>query len=135
MKLIKKIFTMLGICVLALSLTVLTKADSEEKIRILVLNENGETVNVTGDIMSDLLEQLRMDVPISSDFEEISQTLQTSCTHIPCNQVEDTLSAHVRISSTECWVYTKRVLICRCCGAAVKSLSDWKLSYSHKAHF
>ena len=62
------------------------------------------------------------------------KNLRASCTHIPCNQVKTTLYGHAKVSPTECWVYTKRVIMCKCCGAALKSLSDWQFAYSHAPH-
>ena len=102
-----------------------------EKVEVSFFNENGEEVSVSEEIADSFMEQLDVDkeVNIVSD-----KNLRASCTHIPCNQVKTTLYGHAKVSPTECWVYTKRVIMCKCCGAALKSLSDWQFAYSHAPH-
>lgn len=77
---------------------------------------------------------LAMMIMFSVNYYLQSPDLVVSCTHIPCNQVKTTLYGHAKVSPTECWVYTKRVIMCKCCGAALKSLSDWQFAYSHAPH-
>ena len=98
---------------------------------VVFFNENGEEVSVSEEIADSFMEHLDVDkeVNIVSD-----KNVRASCTHIPCNQVKTTLYGHAKVSPTECWVYTKRVIMCKCCGAALKSLSDWQFAYSHAPH-
>ena len=129
MKTIKKIWSILLVCGLILVPTISVSAAEQEpeKVEVSFFNENGEEVSVSEEIADSFMEQLDVDkeVNIVSD-----KNLRASCTHIPCNQVKTTLYGHAKVSPTECWVYTKRVIMCKCCGAALKSLSDWQFAYS-----
>lgn len=134
MKTIKKIWGILLVCGLILVPTFSASAAEQEpkKVEVSFLDENGGEVSVTEEIADSFMKQLDVDKEINIIS---SGNLRASCTHIPCNQVETTLYGHAKVSLTECWVYTKRVIMCKCCGAALKSLSDWQFSYSHAAHF
>lgn len=134
MKTIRKIFSMLLICGIILVPTVSVSAAEQEskEVEISFFNESGEEVSVTEEIADSFVKQLGADKETSFASEK---TLRASCTHIPCNQVETTLYGHAKISSYECWVYTKRVIMCKCCNATLKSLSDWQFAYSHAPHF
>ena len=133
LKTIKKIWSILLVCGLILVPTISVSAAEQEpeKVEVSFFNENGEEVSVSEEIADSFMEQLDVDkeVNIVSD-----KNLRASCTHIPCNQVKTTLYGHAKVSPTECWVYTKRVIMCKCCGAALKSLSDWQFAYSHAPH-
>lgn len=136
MKTIKKMWSILLMCGILLVpvLSVSAAEQKPEKIEVSFVDENGEEVRVTKEMADSFMEQLDTDKEMStSTFPE--NNLRASCTHIPCNQVETTLYGHAKISNTECWVYTKRAIVCKCCGAALKSLSDWQFAYSHAAHF
>lgn len=135
MNIIKKIWCALLVCGLILVPTVSASAAEQEpkKVEVSFLNENGDEVSVTEEIADSFMEQL--DVDKETNIIVSRKTLRASCTHIPCNQVETTLYGHAKISAAECWVYTKRVIMCKCCGAALKSLSDWQFAYSHAPHF
>ena len=113
------------------TISVSAAVQEPEKVEVSFFNENGEEVSVSEEIADSFMEQLDVDkeVNIVSD-----KNLRASCTHIPCNQVKTTLYGHAKVSPTECWVYTKRVIMCKCCGAALKSLSDWQFAYSHAPH-
>ena len=129
----QKIWSILLVCGLILVPTISVSAAEQEpeKVEVSFFNENGEEVSVSEEIADSFMEQLDVDkeVNIVSD-----KNLRASCTHIPCNQVKTTLYGHAKVSPTECWVYTKRVIMCKCCGAALKSLSDWQFAYSHAPH-
>lgn len=134
MKTIKKICSVLLACGLILvpALGVSAAEKETEKVEISFFNEDGEAVSVTEEMVESFMEQ------VGSDKEHgivNEKTLKGSCSHIPCNQVETTLYGHAKISASECWVYTKRAIVCKCCGAALKSLSDWQFAYKHAAHF
>lgn len=106
-----------------------------EKIEVLFLDENGEEVSVTKEMADSFIKQLNInkEINIRNSSKIISRA---SCTHIPCNQVETTLYSHTKVSTTECRVYTKRAIVCQCCGAILKSLSsEWQFAYSHTPHF
>lgn len=110
MKTIKKIWSILLVCGLILVPTISVSAAEQEpeKVEVSFFNENGEEVSVSEEIADSFMEQLDVDkeVNIVSD-----KNLRASCTHIPCNQVKTTLYGHAKVSPTECWVYTKRVII------------------------
>lgn len=134
MKTIKKIWSVLLVCglILAPTFSVSAAEQEAEKVEVSFYNENGQEVSVSNEIADSFMEQLDTDKEMSTVSKKI---MKASCTHIPCNQVETTLYGHAKISSSECWVYTKRVILCKCCGAALKSLSDWQFAYSHAPHF
>ena len=134
MKTIRKIWSILLVCGLILALAVNASAAEGqlEKVEVLFLDEAGERVSVTEEIADSFMEKLDVEKSVSI---VPAKTMRASCTHIPCNQVETTLYGHAKVSATECWVYTKRVIICKCCNATLKSLSDWQFAYSHAAHF
>lgn len=136
MKTIKKIWAILLVCgILLVPAFSASAAEWEpENIEVLFVDENGEEVHVTKEMADSFMEQLDTDKEINISTV-LGENLRASCTHIPCNQVETTLYGHTKISNTECWVYTKRAIVCKCCGAALKSLSDWKFAYSHAPHF
>lgn len=134
MRVIKKTWSILLACVLILAPTLSVSAAEKEteKVEISFFNEEGEAVSVTEEMAETLMEQ------VGEDKEQViinEKALKGSCSHIPCNQVETTLYGHAKISAYECWVYTKRAIVCKCCGAAIKSLSDWQFAYSHAPHF
>lgn len=134
MKTIKKLWSVLLVCGLILvPIFSVSAAEQEpEKVEVLFFNGNGEEVSVSEEIADSFMKQLDTDKEIKLVSEK---NLRASCTHIPCNQVETTLYGHAKVSLTECWVYTKRAIMCQCCGAALKSLSDWQFAYSHASHF
>lgn len=134
MKTIKKTWSILLACVLILApaLSVSAAAKETEKVELSFFNENGEAVSVTEEMAESLMEQVGADKEQGIANEN---ALKGSCSHIPCNHVETTLYGHAKISAYECWVYTKKAIVCKCCGAALKSLSDWQFAYSHAAHF
>lgn len=134
MKTIKKTWSILLACVLILvpALSVSAAEKEIEKVEISFFNEDGEAVSVTEAMAESLMEQVGTDKEQGIVKEK---ALKGSCSHIPCNQVETTLYGHAKISAYECWVYTKRAIVCKCCGAALESLSDWKFAYSHATHF
>ena len=136
MKTIKKMWSILLVCgiILVPALSVSAAEREAEKIEVSFVDENGEEVRVTKEMADSFMKQLDTDKEISASTSP-EKILRASCTHIPCNQVETTLYGHAKISSTECWVYTKRAIICKCCGAALKSLSEWQFAYSHAPHF
>ena len=134
MRTIKKTWSILLACALILVPTLSVSAAEKEleKVEISFFNENGESVSVTEEMAEALMEQIEAD---KKQVVVNEKTLKGSCSHIPCNHVETTLYGHANISASECWVYTKRALICKCCGATLKSLSDWQFAYSHAPHF
>lgn len=99
--------------------------------KIRFYNEDGKEINVSKNMVTLLLEQLERDGKKGNDN---SISLFASCSHVPCNSYEGTVISHVEISPTQCWVYTMRAIICKCCNAPIKKLSDWVFSYSHPAH-
>lgn len=122
MRTIKKTWSILLSCVLILvpALSVSAAEKEIEKVEISFFNEDGEAVSVTEEMAESLMEQ------VGEDKEQgiINETaLNGSCSHIPCNQVETALYGHDKINAYECWVYTKRAIVCKCCCAALKSLS------------
>ena len=134
MKKIRKIWSVLLLCGLILVPTLGVSATEceREEVEISFLNKNGEKVSVTEEIVESFMEQLDIDRPINIVQKK---ALRASCTHASCNQVKTTIYGHAKISSTECRVYSKSVIVCQCCNATLKSLSDWQFAYSHAAHF
>lgn len=134
MKVIKKICGLILVCgfILGTAFSVSAADRESPKVEIQFFNEAGDEVKVTKEMVDSLIKQLDVDIETSSVYKN---TLRNDCTHIPCNQVATTLYSHVKISASECWVYTKRATVCKCCGAVLRSLSNWKFAYSHATHF
>lgn len=123
MKTIKKTWSILLACVLIL-VPALSVSAAEKKIE--------KVVSITEEMAKSLMEQVGAGKEQGIVNEK---ALKGACSHVPCTQVETTLYRHAKISAYECWVYTKRAIVCKCCGAALESLSNWKFAYSHAAHF
>lgn len=103
--------------------------NKEQSIEIAFLDEYGDEITVPEEMVDELLKVCDFDDDVSYNVIQ-----KSSCTHIPCNTVNGTVTAHVKVSSTECWVYSMRAILCKCCGAPVKALSSWTFQYSHAAH-
>ena len=134
MKKIRKLIafvSMLSIFTL-FSVTAMAEERPENKgqsIEITFSDEYGDEINVPEEMVDELLKVCDLDDNVSYNVIQ-----KSSCTHIPCNQVTGTVTAHVKVSSSECWVYSMRAILCKCCGAPVKALSSWTFQYSHAAH-
>lgn len=130
-------FLLLMLCLLfSMTITANAESTSEEKVKndieIVLYNEKGEIVSWNEEnakIVSQLLEE------ISGEQMNAIMENRAACTHIPCNQYEGYLYGHAKISSTECWVYRMKAIICKCCGGAIRQLSGWEFQYSHTAHW
>lgn len=125
----------LSLCLLLSTATVAQAAPVTEnqttQIEVRLYDESGEELEIgkeNAEIVADLLEEITGEKgnPVIAN--------RGSCTHIPCQQYEGYLYAHTKVSTTECWVYRMKAVICKCCGGAVKSLSGWEYQYSHKPH-
>lgn len=134
MKKIRKLIafvSMLSIFTL-FSVTAMAEERPENKgqsIEITFSDEYGDEITVPEEMVDELLKVCDLDDNVSYNGIQ-----KSSCTHIPCNQVTGTVTAHVKVSSSECWVYSMRAILCKCCGAPVKALSSWTFQYSHAAH-
>lgn len=134
MKKIRKLIafvSMLSIFTL-FSVTAMAEERPENKgqsIEITFSDEYGDEITVPEEMVDELLKVCDFDDNVSYNVIQ-----KSSCTHIPCNQVTGTVTAHVKVSSSECWVYSMRAILCKCCGAPVKALSSWTFQYSHAAH-
>ena len=134
MKKIRKLIafvSMLSIFTL-FSVTAMAEERPENKgqsIEITFSDEYGDEITVPEEMVDELLKVCALDGNVSNNVIQ-----KSSCTHIPCNQVTGTVTAHVKVSSSECWVYSMRAILCKCCGAPVKALSSWTFQYSHAAH-
>lgn len=114
------------------SVTAMAEGRPENKgqsIEITFSDEYGDEITVPEEMVDELLKVCDLDDNVSYNVIQ-----KSSCTHIPCNQVTGTVTAHVKVSSSECWVYSMRAILCKCCGAPVKALSSWTFQYSHAAH-
>lgn len=103
--------------------------NKEQSIEITFSDEYGDEITVPEEMVDELLKVCNFDDNVSYDAVQ-----RSSCTHIPCNHVTGTVTAHVKVSSTECWVYSMKAIICKCCGAPLEALSSWTFQYSHAAH-
>ena len=73
----------------------------------------GKIYNPEGEILSQSIHEVR-----------------TSCTHIPCNRVTDTVWQH-RHTGLRCDVYTANATWCKCCNTILNFNSGWVYSYTH----
>ena len=55
---------------------------------------------------------------------------KAGCTHIPCNQVTDTVWQHIH-TGLRCDVYTANATWCKCCNTILRMNSGWTYSYTH----
>lgn len=63
-------------------------------------------------------------------LREIFSEERSSCTHIPCNHVTDTVWQHIH-TGIRCDVYTANATWCKCCNTILKINSAWVYSYTH----
>lgn len=63
-------------------------------------------------------------------LEQNNSGVRASCTHIPCNQVTDTVWQH-RHNGLRCDVYTANATWCKCCNTILQFNSGWVYSYTH----
>ena len=103
--------------------------NKEQSIEITFSDEYGDEITVPEEMVDELLKVCNFDDNVSYDAVQ-----RSTCTHIPCNHVTGTVTAHVKVSSTECWVYSMKAIICKCCGAPLEALSSWTFQHSHAAH-
>lgn len=113
------------------SVNVWAKSEEGETLKFRFYNEEGKEINISKDMVALLFERLERD---GKKCEESGISLFASCSHVPCNSYEGTVISHAEVSPVQCWVYTMRAIICKCCGAPIKKLSDWTFSYSHPSH-
>ena len=87
----------------------------------------------TTDIVESVVEQENV-------MDVTAETLvmnKSECTHIPCNQVIETLYKHDCYASNPdiCYVSTAEFYRCKCCNQYISQKTDWVYSYSHPSHF